>query len=229
METITSNLLYDFVRFLDDYWKELQKSYGCDVKFAIVDALEYVKIRYDYSYTEITIDDLLTKLDEEQRYGSILHTVATFDFDEDENTRIHQIVLMEEGILWELILKNLPRLDKLKDYLKISLKHEMGHVLCNIEMYDNVSVDEWIRIRTEMVDAQKSAIQFLKNIDDPWEWEMSYFETPEERMANNRVGINSRFLVELDKTICSPWKLMLLEVNDNEQQISDCSTYKQQD
>lgn len=180
----------------------LQQKFDTDTEFMIVSTSEYLKIAHEYSYEE-NIDNFINKFCEREKAGTLMCTLGVFDLDIDDNniTRISQVVVMEEYVLIKLVVKYITKLDELRDFLIQGLTHEMGHVICNIESYDGRPLNEAYERKFHEHDRQNEAIKNIEDIDNYDAYYLAYNNTPEEIKANNRVGLIPEEMLKVEKKL----------------------------
>lgn len=94
----------------------------------------------------------------------------------------------------ELMFLNLPKYDKFVDYLKFELRHEMGHVLSNIDIKKHSDSDEDFKARIyalrqeqdNMLEAFRECNKGKRVSDE--EFYKFYFNLPMESLADEAVG-----------------------------------------
>lgn len=211
------NIIEQVTDSLYKIWDDLKEQYCVNTDFVICSTSSYLKIKNEYhrfDMSEKPLDELINDLSANENNGTLIETLSTITIDGNNKVHVHSVVCLRDETLYELILRNIGRIDLLIEYLKQSLLHEMGHVLCNLD-YENKTIEEWrIEICEKKVYEDRQTREYAEQIDDPDEYMLTYFNLPGERSANDRVGLTAEDMVKMDKEICEPMNIKIEVLKD---------------
>lgn len=204
------NALYTNARdMMLDYWKQLTEEFGYkQVPFMLTEFTEELVIRHnilkmlgveEVNRTEWFIGDIIKVY---QDPYVIMHTEF---FGVCKNKEPIQVCTMSNSRLVELIWYHLPNYDELMDFLKLSLRHEMGHLLVNRNIaYENDDIFAAAKKITDIVKEQNNMwAQFVSTNGSKHDdnFFRVYHELPMEKMANDMVGLTWKDHVDANNAI----------------------------
>lgn len=191
----TVGILYDEFEKLRDEFPEIRKA---KYPFLVVSHLKWINITWDIMNndpathkTEKFIEDIRLELDTDGVMSTSLFGVF-------ENGFVNQIPHMFLEDLISLLFINMGRHDKLITFLKIGLRHEVGHLLThmNISSKHSNDVKAIVNELKTLAELTKQDISLLRedyrdryneSVDETWF--KRYYSAPLEKMANEAVGL----------------------------------------
>jgi hypothetical protein len=190
-----SSFITNMEKILHEEWGNLCAEY----QIANVPLL----IRYDDEIYDIMYrvtmnnNDCETLKDFDKTYRKFINpnaVLATWLIGTAKDKSLVQWVLGKLDTFIELMFLNLPKYDKFVDYLKFELRHEMGHVLSNIDIKKHSASDEDFKERIHALrQEQDNMIAAFrecnkgKRVSDE-EFYKFYFNLPMEILADEAVG-----------------------------------------
>lgn len=190
--------LNKLVRDSFDYWKDITEEYNIhEVSFTL----------YDECYRSEDVDYIASDCDSNRMVTLLTPKTG----DESGIESIDRIIEYIEGSvymsyqrLFEILIDCELDFSKVLETMKFTLKHELGHIIAKQRF-----VGESIKYWNDQCDAEnedyKNFPKLRKNasVKNRLKWLLSYNELPEERAANNAVGITKDDIIaDFNRLIC---------------------------
>jgi hypothetical protein len=206
-------------------WEGLQTEFGNKVPLAL-ESGSGLAIRYLTSNPAVTVVDLAEinqlQIDRED-YVSIelnlvpiiqecirmfdtrlMATSSNLHFDAEDNKLVIRDIwvgMREESFLRLLIL-NIDNIVALKEYFRVILRHEMGHVLSILEVPDKFTNPTDYQAYVDRFQQQENALRQEYGVSTDPEDNLTFFQTlPREIDANDRVGLTGNDIIKAEKSI----------------------------
>ena len=156
-------------------------------------------ILYDAIYSNSDIDEIRKSnmRNKMLTYASVYGDPKSKNINTDDCIiiEIDQTIYMSYQAYYEIIIGCLMEYDSIVESLKFTLKHEIGHILCN-RNYIGRPVKEWY----EKIDEYPLDYppKFRKNasMENRLKWVLEYNKIPEEAAANSMVGITEEDIIK---------------------------------
>jgi hypothetical protein len=189
---------------LKRYWAQLCREYDVNYPLFIVDEKDHFDVRFNWtmsvcdfpiqteSFVHLLEDGIKRSIDTELNNGSIMTTNLT----PTKSGIVLGVFIIYQALMY-ILQTTTASVEFIEYYLRQSLKHEMGHCISNskISINDATTVK---RIQDEYMRYIDIAFP-----DDPWMWQLGYYNSPQELNANNEVGLTAEDMVGLDKILDS--------------------------
>lgn len=183
-------VIRDMRDFIYSEWDKLCREFNIRVPIYINTGEQNLKLMWDLCYKNSTtkqgpsefIRDYCDYPKDSSIY-TVFHGVTT------EGDVVQHVTVSCEN-LYLLIIEYMDRIDMLKEYFRVSLKHEMGHCKANIELYVN-SYDVYCK---EYDQTREMLEKWIQEHPEPYseeEYEYFYYSTPQEKRANDAVGLTA--------------------------------------
>lgn len=193
INTNPRKVIKEMTGFLRGEWKSLCKEFNVDVDFYIVYADEDLRLMwnnvYRYDSAMQSAEDVIKHYTAFRNIDTIIDTAVGYVSEDGE---VHQHVTLLRETFYYLIIVCMDHLDDLKEFLRISLRHEMGHCKANIDMFASMSLSDADKLfRKEYYETQKQYDEWCKEHPDATDEERTkfYYSTPQEKRANDAVGL----------------------------------------
>ena len=116
-------------------------------------------------------------------------------------------------------------LEKYKEEILWDLHHEVGHMIDYIHNRNNVSLKEWQDVEDAIVQNydkyHKETNKPIISLEQRDEYNMMYYELPNERAANDAVGISAKDMIEFDREWDKKYRNKLVTVTIDQSNIRD--------
>ena len=196
--------------YLLNVFNELLKEFGLNdeiCQLCVVNRLEFINETYDCRYYRCeSVDDLMDSINYSNQYfdGSKIFNF----YDEDEEGNIVYRIFINKEWLSEF---NGVNFDELMEFLTLSLRHEIGHVLYDMYMFDQLGLEEGNKALNYSSDRASSAyIDFYNELIDKYyesddetdddiqrQLVSKYYSMKIEKMANKFGKVDTRKLIKL--------------------------------
>ena len=193
-------VIRDMCDFICSEWDNLCKEFNIQVPIYINTGKQNLALMWDRCYKNSTkkrgasefLRDYCNYPRDSSMYTVYCGTTAEGD--------VVQHVTIPCEILYLLIIEFMDRIDVLKEYFRVSLKHEMGHCKANIELCVN-SYDVYCK---EYDQTREMLEKWIQEHPEPYseeEYEYFYYSTPQEKRANDAVGLTVDELLTASKLL----------------------------
>lgn len=216
---IDTSTINKITNILSEYWDSLCKKYNVSVQFNMIKTSTYIDEVLDGvksgARTEDAIDNMLSIL----RDGdALMYVRATFYSDENTGKPVvdnNGVYLLLERYACVIADAGNDVCGLIK-YLKNSMLHEMGHVLVN---YDLCNVDDWDKLHELLGSLAKNNDECKERLKDPnlsheEKTKIYYNEIIDEKMANDRVGLNYNDLIFVNNSTVKEDNAIITPKND---------------
>lgn len=116
-------------------------------------------------------------------------------------------------------------LEKYKEEILWDLHHEVGHMIDYIHNRNNVSLKEWQDAEDAIVQNydkyHKETNKPIISLEQRDEYNMMYYELPNERAANDAIGISAKDMIEFDREWDKKYRNKLVTVTIDQSNIRD--------
>lgn len=157
-----------------------------------------------------TADEFVQKMLDSDLYPGVL--MFNLIFCVFKNGKLDQWAFMPLDSMWEFLYKHKGALtdEEIMDYLKQSVRHEVGHMIANQKLFDDYGIeaggDMFEQLKTdqdkiwyEYLDKHPSDI--LETEEQARDYYMTYHTLPYEKAANDAVGLTIEEIVETEVMI----------------------------
>lgn len=192
---------------LKRYWVQLCHEYDVHCPLFIVDKKDHFDVRYNWALSNLSdIDDetgwlkdvIKRSIQHDYDNGSIMSTnIAPCN-----GRGITSAVFITYQALMYILETTTASIEFIEYYLRQSLRHEMGHCISNMK-YNSESVDVKKLTYDHKVHDEYMRYINITFVDDPWLWQLGYYNSPFELAANEAVGLTAEDMVGMDKMLNS--------------------------
>lgn len=197
--------IYEMLQILGDEWKSLQKEFDVyDVDFYICRPSKMIVSMFKYTKggnCAERLNNAVNDMVDNEKSEAVMFTKCIITKNEESKVVVDQVVIMEYGVLCELMYSCEDAMDTLIEYLRHSLRHEMGHVIVNRERYRDKDWDEAHSIMMNVLEKRKDVTLQREKVCDFKQFYYDYFNSYDEKPANDAVGITWERTWELDSVI----------------------------
>ena len=192
---------------LKRYWVRLCHEYDVHCPLFIVDKKDHFDVRYNWALSNLSNIDVETGWLKDVIKQSIQHdydngSIMSTNIAPCNGHGITSAVFITYQALMYILETTTASIEFIEYYLRQSLRHEMGHCISNMKYnlesadikkltYDHKVHDEYMRYIN------------ITFVDDPWLWQLGYYNSPFELAANEAVGLTAEDMVGMDKMLNS--------------------------
>jgi hypothetical protein len=207
------NYVSKFIEQLRKYWKKLCKEYDCHTveELEIVSGLEYASLllRHLNNNTKYKLSETAGILDMNRKGETTYRITASLlitmdDCSENKDgtkVRLTPHVVILEANLYLLMLANKDQLDILMDYFKISLRHEMGHVIDYTNIMKKSNNYEQFRDQFYGKDDENQIEDLKERRVEGKKYMRKYYAVQREQRADKYVGLTIDDHIRIEKKI----------------------------
>lgn len=201
------------------YWDSLCEKYNVSVPFNMIRTSTYINEVLDGVKSGVRTEDAIDHMLSTLRDGdTLMYTCATFYSDENtgkpvvDNTGVY--LLLER---YTCVISDAGNdICGLIKYLKNSMLHEMGHILVNCDLYN---VDDWDKLHELLGSLAKNNEECKERLKDPnlsyeEKTKIYYNDIIDEKMANDRVGLNYNDLIFVANSTVKEDNAIIIPKND---------------
>lgn len=173
------NKIIEFIKECEDLWKEIQNEYCYkDIPLIFID----------------TFDDRVKYLGDNSMMTTCFTALVEDPNLPDDDTIVEGLkveVYMPLEQLYYIIIKCELNFDKALKYIKICLKHEMGHVIYENSVYVGKTYTEWMNGYNKSKNDYNSLPEIKADSNDEYLFNRfnKFFSLSGEKEANDIVGI----------------------------------------
>ena len=216
MYTVSINIEYEFNKLVDDEFKISRDL--CSLK--CVDSIDYFYDRYQEEYVN-TCDCISSMMTEMLNCSLYRYAVAHTSFFGEHDDKVKFTVYFPKERISELLCEIYERADierltnhsyvptdsEIIEFFKLSVRHEIGHVIYNNSIIEKLGKEKAIKFFYEQIDndiAQYNKVMEPIDIDEVSHNEYhttsirAYYDMEAEKEANKAANVDVERLIELE-------------------------------
>lgn len=192
---------------LKRYWVRLCHEYDVHCPLFIVDKKDHFDVRYNWALSNLSDIDVETGWLKDVIKQSIQHdydngSIMSTNIAPCNGHGITSAVFITYQALMYILETTTASIEFIEYYLRQSLRHEMGHCISNMK-YNSESADVKKLTYDHKVHDEYMRYINITFVDDPWLWQLGYYNSPFELAANEAVGLTAEDMVGMDKMLNS--------------------------
>lgn len=219
MKINITGVVSGLVTMLYEEWNNLKAEYGVNFPFVLSSTGKFIELCAE-TYVNDSVDDMMKFVKECDviKGSGFMCTMWRPLETPDGKTAVMCSVHMVNETFFNACLEYFHDMDILERFLKMSLRHEMGHCLVFKETFEGVDFKNIPDMVKKYDEDHKNAIKEtgFDSCKDPFEKDRIYHNLPREKEADERVGLTADDFMSIFIEHSKRWPYIDINVSKEE-------------